>query len=116
MLCRSYDPTYVFIWSDFVKKKNIHFPPFLILVSFQFSFKFSYDFGSDFESDFSSDFEADFGSDFESDFSSDFEYNFGSNFGSDFGSDNLISLSYSMAAFRANLFGLFFLQFTKKLF
>ena len=45
---------------------------------------------------------------FESDFKSDFESNFESDFESDFGSDNLVSLSYSEAAFSANLFGLFY--------
>ena len=50
--------------------------------------------------------EVDFESYFESDFESDFDFK--SDLESDFGSDNLISLSYSEAAFSANLFGLFF--------
>ena len=49
--------------------------------------------------------------DFGSDFSSDFESDFGSDFESDFGSDNLISLSYLMSVFIANLFGLFSIYF-----
>ena len=35
--------------------------------------------------------------------------NFASDFGSDFPTSNLVSLSYSMPVFRANLFGLFYM-------
>ena len=59
-----------------------------------------FDFGSNFESDFESNFESDFETDFETDFESDF--------GANFGSDNLISFRYSVAAFNANLFRLFY--------
>ena len=42
-----------------------------------------------------------------SNFGPNFSTDFGADYGANFGSDNIISLSYSMATFSANLFGLF---------